>query len=115
MAHKTAEPIETRRVTLTIQQWKWLAETWRVNSHQRSRSDLIVPDMAVALTRMAQYVDAKSVGKKDTDTLDLEASLYGLSLIVEYLTHIPNSFSVGKSLAIQVAKDAKRNGGDKDQ
>lgn len=93
---------ERREITLTVQQWRWLADSARFNLEHRSRSDKIDGPMALALTRLIQAVEPKLAGKKDKDPVVLTPLLSNLVLVVEYLTHIPNSYGVGAALARQV-------------
>lgn len=104
-AAKVAEPpldLDRRKVTLTIQQWRWLAQSCRFNLEHRHRSDHITPALILVLTKLVQEVEPKLVGKKDKDELTLTPLVANLAQVVEYLTHIPGSFNVGSDLARQV-------------
>lgn len=101
-ARRTQPEDERREITLTVQQWRWLADSARFNLEHRSRSDKIDGPMALALTRLIQAVEPKLAGKKDKDAVVLTPLLSNLVLVVEYLTHIPGSFNVGSDLARQV-------------
>lgn len=97
------EPEDVRRpVTLTVQQWRWLAESCRFNLEHRHRSDHITPALAVVLGQLVKAVEPQVAGKKDKESLTLTPLLSNLIQLVEYLTHIPGSFNVGSDLARQV-------------
>lgn len=93
---------ERREVTLTVRQWRWLAESCRFNLEHRHRSDYITPGLAVVLGQLVKAVEPKIAGRKDKEELTLTPLLSNLIQVVEYLTHIPGSFNVGSDLARQV-------------
>lgn len=97
-------PLDPNRriVTLTVQQWKWLAESARFNLTHRHRSDKITTDLVVVLAKLVNEVEPKLIGKKDEEELTLTPLLSNLIQLVEYLTHVPGSFNVGSDLARQV-------------
>jgi hypothetical protein len=101
-ARKTKPEDERREITLTVQQWRWLADSARFNLTHRSRSDKIDGAMAQALTRLIQAVEPKLAGKKDKDAVTLTPLVTNAVQIAEYLMHVPGALNVGSDLARQV-------------
>jgi hypothetical protein len=103
MARKTAEPIETREITLTVAQWRWLAETWQITVEKRGMGGKITPVMEQSLNKLCSFVRMHTDGKDEKGEFVVKASLPGWAAVLEYLTCIPSSNGLGSKIAAQVS------------